>query len=214
MRIAISITFLTLISLSSGVIADVGKPKFEYIGKFDSSQIPYISDEFKENIAKIHAEFKTGKFTLAVSENGLFGWKSWKYISAKDHIRTALQRCEHVAQQPCGIVAHKNKLVKFYPFPRQLIYTDKFDANQVPFVSTKSRSEIRRGYYQRGSWNMALVLTSGGGWQWNDVDKSQPEEKAVEKAIANCQDRNPNNFCFVFAINQRVVFGPDTPIDP
>ena len=196
--------------------AIAGESEFEYLGKFDASQIPLVSDKTRKAIVKDYGVYGKHQkyYTLAISESGsTFGATAWEKYSSEDHIRLVLQKCEHSAQEPCGIVAHKNKLVKFQLSPRQLIYTEKFDVDLVPFITDKSRDWLRKNY-KSSNRNVALAITRNGNMFVSRVGNWKPEEEAAKKALDGCNKGRKRKSCFVYSINQRVLFNSDTDLRP
>ena len=207
-------SFLLAAILAMAMLSTAAADEIRYkvLGPIDVSKLPYISDTDRETIERdIANKFVKETFVLAISEDGV--WQSWwgKDRSTRDRFRLAMQLCEHYSGGQCGLAAVNGKLVEFKRFPRQLTYPNKFDIEAVPFLRKRALTKIRNGYVN-GKQHRALALGWGGiGWGYSVGDRS--EELAQKNALAWCRRGSPDwSHCFLYDVNGRVVFTPDTDI--
>ena len=125
-----------------------------------------------------------------------------------------MQICEHLAQADCGIVANEGQLVKFHPLPRQLKYVKELDLELVPFISDKSRERLKHyeksGYLQQEGISTVIALGQRGEFGYStDIPDV---EVATEIALDYCNLYSRKTQCFVYSVNNDVVFNPSTEI--
>ena len=200
---------VTLAMLSTAAAADA--IKYKVIGPINVSKIPYISDEERENIKRLLSDPATkSTLVLAISKDGTA--RPWwgKDRSTKDRFRSAMQICEHISGGPCGLAAVNGKMVQFKEFPRQITYPEKFDVEAVPFVRQRDLAKIRRVYANQRR-NRALALNWDGYWAYSYGQNS--ERTARKNALTWCRKGRVGwGHCFLYDVNGRVVFNPDTDI--
>ena len=206
--------FLLAAIVATAVIstAAAGEIRYKVIGPIDVNKLPYISEEKRNFIEeKIADEDVKKHFVLAVSENGAM-WAWWgKDRSTRDRFRIAMQLCEHDSGGPCGLAVVNGKMVEFKLFPRQLTYPEKFDIEAVPFLRKRALSKVRNGYLN-GKRHRALAISWGGiGWGYSVGQSS--EKLARRNALAWCRRGTPDwGYCFLYDVNGRIVFTPETDI--
>ena len=204
---------LVVVAALSGTVAHaIETIEYETIGPFDASKLPGgISGLELKNIENLAANDSVRpSLVVAVSESGtaktVWG-KSWR---TQDRIRQALQLCEHVSQSACGLAVVDGKLVRFGLLPRQLTYSERFDAEAVPFMKREAIQHFR-SKYANARRPRALALNWNGAWgTWTGVGS---EYSARLGALSWCRKSSGNaGNCFLYDVNGRVVFGPETDI--
>ena len=209
MRSFLLAAIVAMAILSSAAADEI---RYKVIGPIDVNKLPYISDDDREYIKEIITDEDIKKhFVLAISEDGtLQAW--WgKERSTRDRFRIAMQLCEHVSGSQCGLAAVNGKMVEFKLFPRQLTYPEKFDIEAVPFLRKRILVKVANGYI-KGKRNRALAISWGGiGWGYSVGQSS--EQLARKNALAWCRRGSQDwEYCFLYDVNGRVVFTPDTDI--
>ena len=183
---------------------------YEVLGPFNPSNVPFVSDKDRETIAGYFVGDNKAGFTLAVCERGCWSLEWATSWSTQDRIRSALQRCEHIAQEACGLAAVDGKIVAFRPQPGQITYPEEFNSDAVPFVRRKYLARIHSQYAIK-SRHRALAINSNGayGYAYNQPS----EDKARAEALAWCRRSSEGKgYCFLYDINGTVVFQPMTDI--
>ncbi len=164
----------------------------------------------------IQADYDTSSrtaYTLAVGTTGQ-GWGShsgrgtW---SLREQTRVAQQRCEHLSQGPCILVMVAGRLTgSVTPEPRALTYLSHFNAATVPFLNDASRADLALRY-PTAQQHRALALTRTGDYHW--VSQQTTEAAAQRDALLRCQQGGGGNRpCFVYSVNDQVVFTSQTDI--
>ena len=181
---------------------------------FDVSKIPFKSQEIK---AKILQEFKQAQelgrertFILAVGREGGWAvmWPRSDWASPEEWSRMVREKCEHFTEAACNVVYRNSDWVDFEENKRVLEYVTTFDASKIPFVLNSDRAKLESKYSSR-SKNKALAISRHGRY-WYVYSKKSPED-AADVALDKC--RGEKNFpCFVYAINDEVVFDSNTVI--
>ena len=206
MRILLMAALIALATLSTAKADDI---EYESLGPFDPSEMPFISDEDLEIIARHFVGDNKPEYTIAVCERGCWAvtWGGW---STQDRIRSVLQRCEHQAQEPCGLIAVNGQLVTFKHQPGQITYPEKFDSDVVPFVQRRESGKIRSQYAnQRRHRALALNWNGSYGFSYGQSNK----ELARKNALALCRKISEGHgHCFLYDVNGTVVFKPTTDI--
>jgi hypothetical protein len=177
-----------------------------------AAAIPQIPERLRPAIQTDYDASPRVAYTLAVGAAGQ-GWSShsgrgtW---SQAERVRVAQQRCEHFAQGPCILVMVDGRLTgRTTAEPRALNYVQSFDASAVPFLNDAARADLVR--YGSANRDRALVITRNGDYQWRIGHASEAE--AQRDALQRCQQGGDGNRpCFVYAVNDRVVFTPQTDI--
>ena len=209
MRTFVLAAIVTMAMLSTAVAADA--IKYKVIGPIDVEKLPYISDEDRENIKRLLSDpVIKSTLVLAISEDGTA--RPWwgKDRSTKERFRSAMQVCEHVSRGPCGLAAVNGKMVEFKKFPDQITYPDRLDVDEIPFIKKRYLNRLRQEYAHK-SRHRALALNWDGHWGYSVNQNS--ESKARKEALKWCRKGRVGwGHCFLYDVNGRVVFNPDTDI--
>ena len=181
----------------------------------DMSGTPFLSEQNKEWVEKEYEGLGRkcqSSYTLAISRDDRMGAYCHSRLSTEEVSRIALEKCEHSALDPCGLVVVTGRVVEFRESPMSIRYPETFTASQVPFVSTKARSRLKKKY-ERARGHKALAITRNGTY-WYSVRRSS-EEEAKEKALGGCEkDDRRRNRCFIYAVGSKVVFDIFTNVFP
>ena len=179
----------------------------------DIRRVPFLSPLQRNLLHKDYEDSgaKKDKYTLAVSPHG--AWQSFyaDAISAEDRSKNVLERCEHITRGRCFLV-YENGLMtnERTPRPAEMKYTTEFDPMQIPFISTKLREQIKRAYPGLNP-DKAIAFDSIGGY---GVSYGQEDEATASKlALENCESKSGGKKCFLYIINEKVVFNKDTNIN-
>ena len=175
----------------------------------DSYAVPHVSDRVRKNIAKdFDRSSAKSRYMLAVSTNGYWGSTASERGEDGDLIRGALQKCEHVAGQRCGLAAMNGENVEFREYPPQIRYVREFDLNSVPFLWKAGRERLEKDYVG-AEGHRALVLSRNGGYGFSR--RAESADAAVEEAMGYCT-KDGKRACFVYSVDGRVVFDRDRDI--
>ncbi|MEO1001124.1 MAG: hypothetical protein AAFW69_11080, partial [Pseudomonadota bacterium] len=140
--------------------------------------------------------------------------------------RNALEICQHRAQQPCYLYVVNDAVVwseDDEAVAVEIQYGGAFDPSRIPFVSDKMREEGLLVHGRRGNpsvpfgeapANRAFAMSALGiGHVWIDAST---ESVARREALLRCtrfmREIGFDGPCFVYAINERVVFSPSDPL--
>ncbi|MGB0507028.1 MAG: hypothetical protein ACPGGK_12610 [Pikeienuella sp.] len=175
----------------------------------DVSDVPHVSDRTRGKIEKDYDRSRSqDTYTLAISRSGYWGSTASGRGEAGDLVRGALQKCEHAAQERCGLAAMNGENVEFREYPPQIRYVRELDINSIPFIWSKGRDRLSDDYIGQ-SGHKALVLSRNGGYGFAYDEASA--DAAVEKAMGYCT-KNGKRACFVYEVNDKVVFNRETNI--
>ena len=210
MRSFLVAAIATMAMLSTAAASDA--IKYKAIGPIDVDELPYISQEKRDFLEEKIADENIKKtIIIAISEDDTM-WAFWsKDRSTRDRFRIAMQLCEHDSGGQCGLAAVNGKMVEFKLFPRQLTYPEKFDKMVIPFLRKRALTKVRNSY-PKGKRNRALAL-SWSGLSWGYSVGQSSVEVARSNALAFCR-RGAQEWdnCFLYDVNGRVVFTPETDI--
>jgi hypothetical protein len=181
---------------------------------FDASKIPFKTKETKAEILKDfeQAQERGRNFILAVGRDGAWSskWLRSDWESHEESARMVREKCEHLSDGACNVVYQNGEWIDFESSSRILEYVTTFDASKIPFVQDDTREKLASKYSPK-SKNKALAISRHGRY-WYVYSKESPEE-AADAALHKC--RGEKNFpCFVYAINDDVVFDSNTVIYP
>jgi hypothetical protein len=208
----------------SAIAADSPPVPRPIINITDTATVPakygWISDDGRKALTDAMSQLKAQKlvaFVFVAAPGGNF-WsyrsveKSTDFLSVEDLARLSLQSCEYFANSPCYVVSVNGFEASdgaggLQVQPSMLAdQPAEFDATRVPFVSAGTWSTLQG--YRAVTKAKALVITVNGGWWWEPGDTMA---KAVTAADGDCQKADPNNFCILYAVNDRVVFTAGAP---
>lgn len=79
------------------------------------------------------------------------------------------------------------------------------DSNAIPHAGKKASEHFLQ--YQHSAEHKAFAIAPGGAWAW--VTEAVSEDQAEEQAIKSCQ-KNTQQKCVLYALNDRVVFDADS----
>ena len=201
-----SILFVLLVSYIIGVDQAFADP-------LDIKMVPFLSAIQRNLLFKDYADagMKKGQYTLAVSPQGT--WQSFfsDTISAEDRARNVLERCEHITKARC-LMAYENGRMTNERTPRPAVmrYPTEFDPMQIPFISSKLRQQIKRAYLGLNP-DKAIAFDSIGDY---GVSYGQSDEATARKlTLENCESKSGGKTCFVYSINETVIFNKNTKIN-
>ena len=174
---------------------------------FDPSTVPHVSESARARIEEDFAKSTDrDHYYLAVSESGSWASRAWSKATEADLIRGVIQKCEHIAQAPCGLAVRAGESIEFRLYPTMLRYPREFDLALVPFISENGRNRIGQRYAQK-SEHRALALTRNGGFGFATGGAS--DDEAAEAALADCHGERKRR-CFLYSVDGRVVFSRST----
>lgn len=175
----------------------------------DPYAVPHVSDRVRKDIAKDYDRSGAkGRYMLAVSTNGYWSATASERGEDGDLIRGALQKCEHIAGQRCGLAAMNGGNVDFREYPPQIRYVRDFDLNSVPFIWKAGRERLEKDYVGADG-HKALTLSRNGGYGFSR--RAESADAAVEEAMGYCT-KGGERACFVYSVDGRVVFDKDRDI--
>lgn len=178
----------------------------------DTRTLPYLSGLSRQEIAHdfVSAAAAQGVYTLAVSPAGSWDSVYDDRISVEERARNALQRCEHRARLRCLLVV-QNGAPTGEKTPRSsgLVYAQSFDAATVPFVPREVITRIAPRF-AAGKPHRAMAVNANG-WIGIAVGRASPEE-AGKVALDKCQGGAGGKMCFLYAVDDAIVFTKDTKI--
>ena len=208
MRTLLLAAIVTMAMLST---AAADKIKYKVIGPIDVDELPYISDEDREIIKEIITDRDSLKrFVLAISESGTMQAYWGNDRSTRGRFKLVMQWCEHETGGQCGLAAVNGKMVEFKVFPRQLTYPKKFNIEAVPFLPKRTLTKVGN-HYTNGKRHRALAVSWAGSAGSSVGERS--ESLARKNALAWCRKGSAEwDHCFLYDVNGRVVFTPDTDI--
>ncbi|MFD0389304.1 hypothetical protein ACFQ4K_18365 [Tistrella bauzanensis] len=121
-----------------------------------------------------------------------------------------LQRCEHREQAPCILAVVDGRATgETSPRASGLTYPDAFELAAVPFIREGVRSAIDDKFMRRPD-HRALAINRHGTWG-SSYNRSSADD-AAKGAIENCAKNGRD--CFLYAIDDKVVFTRETVIRP
>ncbi len=174
-----------------------------------------IDSDLKAKLVKDYADSSQGcqaNYTAAVSKDGSWGSTCSSKASDDDLARTAIQKCEHWSQgRPCGIVILRDTVVPYVLSPILMTYPTRFDAEKVPFLWASEREKLSGKFVPREG-HKALAITRNGTYGWV-VEKSTTKE-AEQEALKDCENRDKKGRCFIYSIDDTVLFTSTTNIYP
>ncbi len=178
----------------------------------DIKMLPFLSSLQRNLVAKDYeaAGVNKEKYTLAISPIG--AWQSFfsDAIPAEERSTNVLERCEHITKTKCYLVYDNGKMTnERIPRPSLMRYPTEFDPAQVPFINNKLRQQINRAYSGLVP-DKALSLNSIGGY---GVSYGQDNTDIASKlSLENCEAKAGGHKCFLYSINEKVIFNKDTKI--
>lgn len=203
-------SFLLTVFATVGLLSTAYADGIDYVvtGPFDASQLPFISEDDRKSIKSnaTNPSFKS-TYVLAISDSGQYAFWS-REGSTQDRMRRSMQICEHVSDRQCGLAVVDGEMVEFKFLPRQLKYRDKFDINSVPFTSERDLNYLRQ--YDGARRHKALALNYNGFFRYSV--RASSEYTAKQNALAWCRRDSSWGNCFLYDVNGKVVFNPDTDI--
>lgn len=178
----------------------------------DIATLPMPNERPRAEIAADYASVSNkSAYTLAMSGDGHWGSQARTgNRTPEDRRRNALQKCEHAAGAPCGLVVDNGVAVaRFSPMPSGLVYGGRFDAASAPFVSAASRAEMATEYALRAG-DRALAIHRNGAWgyEWGKAGA----QAAIDGALRRCAEFSESADCFIHDVNGQVRFNRDTPL--
>jgi hypothetical protein len=178
----------------------------------DIAALPLPNARNRDGIARDYAASRDkGVYTLAVAPNGAWGSQDrTRNRTADDRRRNALQKCEHLGGEPCGLGIDNGVVVQAYaPAPSGLVYGGAFDAARVPFVTAETRDRLRTEYANRPAPEAVAIHRNGAASWWY----GQPSDaEAQRRALEGCSQNSESQDCFIYDVNGRVQFARDTPL--
>jgi len=179
----------------------------------DIKMVPFLSPLQRNLLTKDYdaAGIKKAQYTLAVSPQG--AWQSfyWDTIPAEDRARNVLERCEQITKNRCFMVYENGKMTnERTPRPTVMRYPTEFDPIQIPFITSKLRQQIKKAYPGLNPYK-ALALDSLGGYGASYGEND--EATASKLAVDNCESKSRGNKCFLYIINEKIVFNKNTKIN-
>ena len=173
----------------------------------DMSALPFLSEPSKEAIEKhinsVGRECRLS-YTVAIAKSGAWGAYCGGRLSTEDVRRNALEKCEHIAQEPCGTAVVGGRVVEFQEFPQNIRYPDTFTASAVPFVSTKGRNQLSRDYESAGGYK-ALAISKNGAYGY--VTGRSSDSEAKKAALNFCEKHDHRRkHCIIYAVGSDVMF--------
>jgi hypothetical protein len=181
---------------------------------FDVSKIPFKSKETKAKILKDfeQAQERGRNFILAIGRDGAWSskWLRSDWESHEESARMVREKCEHLSDGACNVVYQNGEWIDFENSSRTLEYVTIFDASKIPFVQNDTRAKLASKYSPE-SKNKALAISRHGRY-WYVYSMESPQE-AADSALKKCSG-GKNRPCFVYAINDEVVFDSGTDIYP
>ncbi len=179
----------------------------EDITGFDPAIIANLAQDYEDAGSKCQTDY-----TVAVAEDGSYGSVCSSKATDDDLARTAIQKCEHWSKgKLCGVVVMRNKAVPYTLSPILMTYPTTFDPQQVPFLWAADRDKLVSKYIPKGT-HKALAITRNGTYGWV-ADKTSPED-AETGALENCEKYDKRGRCFLYSVNEEVVFNKDSNIYP
>lgn len=181
----------------------------------DPANYAWLSDGARKALADAIDQHKNGSladFVFSATPGGDF-WayqmtaKASDFVSVEDLARQSLEICEYYANTSCSIVSVNGFDVRDaaggMPSEPYFLGTQptEFDPQRVPFASRVNWS-LFHGYLAMTKAKAFVLTTNGDAW-WAQADSV---EKAVAAAFADCHKGNKDNFCILYAANNRVVF--------
>lgn len=179
------------------------------------AEVPFLSEDERAMLTRDwrRASDRCKRtYTLAVARGGAWGAYCHRKASAEEVARIAQQKCEHAAQDLCGIVYQRGEARAFAEAAPAMRYPKTFTADQVPFVRDKTRKALA-GDYGAAKGAKALALTRNG--RIGRITGAADEATAKRRALAACEkeDRNRGR-CILYAVGDEVVFTSRTNIFP
>lgn len=202
---------LSLFAVMVCVVASFGTSALA----IDVGGAPYISDRVKREIERDYersSEACQVSYTVAISPEGHWSARCHRRATLDDVVRMTMEKCEHIAQRPCGAIIIGGLEVQYFTRRPFIRYPETFDAMRVPFVRRASRVELRETF-AKADGHKALAITRNG--TWGSSVTADSSEAAIEAALADCEefDRNRNR-CFLYSVDGVVRFNHRTNIYP
>ena len=181
----------------------------------DMSAVPFISERTKESIEKHFSS--TGRdcklsYTVVVAKSGVWSSYCGGKLPKDDVRRIALEKCEHMAQETCGMVVVDGRVVEFDESPWNILYPETFSAASVPFIATKDRKQLKIKY-GNAYRHKALAISRNGAYGYVTGRSSESEAKRLAVSFCEKHDRRRKR-CFIYAVGPEVVFDMFTNIKP
>ena len=194
---------LLLVSLSSGALAD----------GIDTKSLPFLYTKGRMEVVHDHEMAGPANqpfYTLAVSPIGSWDSLYDSRFSEEERVRNALQRCEHRAQRKCVLVYFDGKPTgEKAPRSSGLTYAQTVSIDTIPFVP-KDVLERVMPRLLAGKPHRAMAISSQGivGLDAGAADAATASRLALE----NCNRIATVSACFLYAVDDKVVFTRQTKI--
>jgi len=172
----------------------------------------------QDNVKKRYEQYLSGvgntDFHLAVSQDGATWSAAWHEKSDKltpaDVRRMVLQRCQFVARMNCFIAAIDGILQAPMtpPFPLEeqaFQFGGAIDPVVIPFLGAVDRDDIA-AHYPQAKEHKALAISRVGTFGY--ALEAASGEAAEQEALESCG----RDECFIYAVDNLVMFSPDTNI--
>lgn len=181
---------------------------------FDPAKVAGLPDSAKVAVSAAQSKLKSGDilgFVFAASMDR----KAWALTTApktmtdyspSDGGRQALETCEFEARNPCMILSvngYQARPLESGATASEMLFSrpSNFDSTVLPFLSSKGRSEAAA--YDKAEGPRAFALTTNGLWLWRGGANIV---QAIDKTMADCVAQFKPAPCFLYAVNDRVVF--------
>ena len=174
--------------------------------------IPYLSGQARLEVAHdfVQAGPNQGAYTLAVSPAGSWDSIADPRVLPAERARNVLQRCEHRARIRCLLVYQNGQATgETVPRPSSMVYPGKFDPAAVPFLPDDVLA-IVAPRFAAGQPHRAMAI-SAFGVAGIAVGRSG-EEEASKLALDKCQGASNGKRCFLYAVDDKVLFNRDVKI--
>lgn len=174
--------------------------------------LPLLSGQSRQDVAHDFADAGADQsaYTLAVSSTGSWDSIYDARIDPEDRARNVLQRCEHRAHSRCLLVIHNGKATGDRTFRDSgLAYVATFDLTTVPFVPREVMARIGPRF-AAAKQHRAMAINANGlvGVAAGRASADEAGRLAVQK----CQEGSKGRTCFLYAVDNQVVFTKDTKI--
>ncbi len=225
MKKILSVVILGLILCFNANAANEGSGPIEFPAKFEK--------RFKDYLGHV-ANKKQYKFAFAFHPDGANDWQAIKGGSSSLKVaeKKAIKACNKKAKKKgCMIFARGEKIVWNWDSIPNVYYTlietsgafDYIDWKDVsieigkgPVTLSKDTTkkfveylEIYENNKNEKDWSIYFAI-SADGKSSGDMEASSPSEKNIEMvkamAIAECMSNNKKNKCYLYAINDKVVW--------
>ena len=194
---------LLLVSLSGGALAD----------EIDTKALPFLDMKGRQEVGhdyQMAGPANQPFYTLVISPIGSWDSLYDSRFSEEERARNTLQRCEHRSQRKCVLVYRDGKPTgEKTPQSSGLTYAQTLDADSIPFVP-KDVLERAVPRLLAGKPHRAMAISSQGiiGEDAGSADAAT----ASRLALDNCNRIATISACFLYAVDDKVVFTRQTKI--